>query len=53
MDREIPLSMAHELRELGLIPLGADKTDLTETKPVERNYEFRMPVFDENGEPDF
>lgn len=51
MNAQIPLSLEAELLAMGVL----DRTELDEeiAPPVERNYEFRWPVFDENGEPDF
>lgn len=52
MSIQIPLSIEAELMNLGVLDNNQIDEALIE-EPVERNYEFRWPIFDENGEPDF
>lgn len=52
MEHEIPVSMARELELMGVLSPELPHDDVTETH-AEREYKYRMPNFDENGEPDF
>ena len=52
MQAELPLSLELELQEMGLLNVQHEELD----DPVHtsaREYKFRMPDFDENGEPEF
>lgn len=44
-------SLLRELEALGL--LAPDEPTKQEVKQTKREYKFRMPNLDENGEPDF
>jgi hypothetical protein len=46
---KLPPSLEHELSQLGVRPT---QQPAAEKKP-ERNYEFRKPELDANGEPNF
>jgi len=52
MEHELPVSLSRELELLGVIS-NELPADLPEETFAERNFNFRMPNFDENGEPDF
>jgi len=52
MEHELPLNLSRELEMLGVIDNDLPH-DLPDETNAEREYKFRMPVFDENGEPDF
>ncbi len=41
-----PMGMEHELRLMGILPVD-DEQEPT----IERDYSFKMPELDENGEP--
>lgn len=54
MDPAIPFRIESELLEMGVIPTATlTETEIFEEPKIPRNYEFRWPDFDENGEPDF
>lgn len=44
-------SLLRELEALGL--LAPDEPNKQEIQQIKREYKFRMPNLDENGEPDF
>jgi hypothetical protein len=46
----LPGNIEFELRQMGVIPIPATKS---EQPVVPRTFEFRKPVFDEHGQPDF
>lgn len=47
---QLPPPLEAELRRLGV---GVHKQQPVQQKPVERDFTYKMPVLDENGEPDF
>ena len=52
MFNEIPLHLSRHLEEMGLLSREHEELDDPIHTPV-REYKFRTPNFDENGEPDF
>ena len=52
MQAELPLSLELELQEMGLLSVQHEELDDPVHTPT-REYKFRMPNFDENGEPEF
>jgi hypothetical protein len=47
---KLPPPLEAELKKLGVI---LTEQDVVEKPKVERDYKFRRPNLDENGEPDF
>lgn len=52
MFNEIPLHLSRHLEEMGLLSREHEELDDPIHTTV-REYKFRTPNFDENGEPDF
>lgn len=50
MENDLPIPLMRHLEELGVMPKS-----LPDDVPDDPrfSYKFRMPIFDENGEPDF
>lgn len=45
---DLPMGLEHELRQMGILPVEEEQ----EPK-IERDFTFKMPELDENGEPPF
>ena len=52
MDAEIPIGLEMHLQDMGLLSERLEELD-DPTEEPKREYKFRKPNFDENGEPDF
>jgi len=52
MNYEIPIRLERDLQELGVLSICHEELD-DPTQPEDREYVFRMPDLDENGEPPF
>lgn len=54
MSNSLPIQLEMDLLQLGILPATPmDQVDDPYPPKVTREYKFRMPVFDEYGEPDF
>ena len=47
MENKLPPVLEHWLNQVGI------RKPLPQQKPVERDFSFKTPIFDENGEPNF
>ena len=47
---QLPSSLEQQLEQLGVV---VREQDVVQQPKVTREYKFRMPNLDENGEPDF
>jgi hypothetical protein len=47
---QLPPSLEQQLEQLGVV---VREQDVVQQPKVIREYKFRMPTLDENGEPDF
>ena len=52
MTAEIPISLELHLQDMGLLSPQLEELD-DPTEEPKREYKFRKPEFDENGEPNF
>jgi hypothetical protein len=52
MTAEIPISLELHLQDLGLLSQQLEELDNPIEEP-KREFKFRTPNFDENGEPEF
>jgi hypothetical protein len=51
---KLPIDIDAQLRELGVLPSDHFEDDLEELRPsISDKKHYNMPIFDENGEPDF
>ena len=51
---KLPIDIDAQLRELGVLPSDHFEDDLEELRPsISDKKHYNMPVFDEDGEPDF
>lgn len=52
MENNIPSNISWELEQLGVMPRHLPD-DVPDEPTIPRNFDFRMPEFDENGDPEF
>jgi len=52
MNAEIPISIEMHLQDMGLLSQQLEELDNPVEEP-KREFNFRTPNFDENGEPEF
>lgn len=47
VDNQLPPVLEHWLDQMGI------RKPLTQQKPIKRDFSFKTPIFDEDGEPNF